>query len=365
MSSSPEYLHPEPDSDLMPPGPSGVLPPEIVPDPDHLQVQTHPTELKSEPVPGDPPAPEPPVLIPPISPKLETGPNPGPEPESYDSLFASFTRQPALPPRIPNLGDLGIVSLLLGGGWVCSGALLAIALHFHLFGVTNIKQALNDIRYTLGSQAAWYLIAFGGCMILFPALWQKSFWAGVQWQGIRALRLRWRLIGAAAICFILAMVDGILLPGPPDTPIDQIFRMPGAAWMLFGFGITLAPLFEEIAFRGFLLPALCTAFDWINERINGTLPRRPDENSHPRWSWRAMTVASLLTSIPFALMHAEQTGYSLGPFLLLVCVSLVLCWVRLSTRSLAASVLVHSSYNFLLFSLMLAGTSGFRHLDKM
>jgi uncharacterized protein len=79
----------------------------------------------------------------------------------------------------------------------------------------------------------------------------------------------------------------------------------------------------------------------------------------------SMAVASILTSIPFALMHAEQTGYSLGPFLLLVCVSLVLCWARLSTRSLAASVFVHASYNCLLFSFMLLGTEGFRHLDKM
>jgi membrane protease YdiL (CAAX protease family) len=39
--------------------------------------------------------------------------------------------------------------------------------------------------------------------------------------------------------------------------------------------------------------------------------------------------------------------------------------VRLATRSLAASVLVHASYNLLLFSLMLLGTSGFRHLDKI
>jgi membrane protease YdiL (CAAX protease family) len=64
-------------------------------------------------------------------------------------------------------------------------------------------------------------------------------------------------------------------------------------------------------------------------------------------------------------MHAEQTAHALGPFLLLVCVSLVLCWARLSTRSLAASVLVHASYNFMLFALILLGTEGFRHLDKM
>jgi membrane protease YdiL (CAAX protease family) len=78
-----------------------------------------------------------------------------------------------------------------------------------------------------------------------------------------------------------------------------------------------------------------------------------------------MVVSSILTSVPFALMHAEQTGYSLGPFVLLISVSMVLCWARLSTRSLAASVFVHASYNCLLFSLMLVGTGGFQHLDKM
>jgi membrane protease YdiL (CAAX protease family) len=64
-------------------------------------------------------------------------------------------------------------------------------------------------------------------------------------------------------------------------------------------------------------------------------------------------------------MHAAQTGYSVGPFLLLLGVSIVLCTVRLWTRSLASSTLVHASYNFMLFSIMLIGTSGFRHLDKM
>jgi hypothetical protein len=141
--------------------------------------------------------------------------------------------------------------------------------------------------------------------------------------------------------------------------------MPGAAWLLFAFGVTVAPFFEEMAFRGFLLPALCTAYDWLGERSKG-VPRRPlDGNGNPQWSMPAMIVGSILTSLPFALMHGEQTGYSLGPFLLLVFVSLVLCWVRLSMRSLAASTLVHSCYNLMLFSFMLLGTDGFKHLDKM
>ena len=78
-----------------------------------------------------------------------------------------------------------------------------------------------------------------------------------------------------------------------------------------------------------------------------------------------MVVGSVLTSVPFALMHGAQTSWSLGPFVLLIFVSLVLCSVRLYTRSLAASTLVHACYNFMLFSFMLLGTGGFKHLDKM
>ena len=161
------------------------------------------------------------------------------------------------------------------------------------------------------------------------------------------------------------MVDEVLLPGPTDAPIDKLFENSTAAWILFAFGVTFAPFFEEAIFRGFLLPAFCTAFDWSIEKATGIAPLGLEAQGHPRWSVAAMTFGAIATSVPFALMHAEQTGYSLGPFLLLVAVSLVLCWARLSTRSLAASVLVHASYNFMLFSLMLLGTNGFRHLDKL
>lgn len=291
----------------------------------------------------------------------------GAEPGAYGTpLFASYQRFAVRPPtRSPNMADLGIAMLLVFFGWLGSGGLLLIALHFHLFGVSTIKQAINDIHYTLGSQAIWYLVSFSGCLLLFPMLWHKSFFAGVEWRIAAAMRMRRRLVSAAFICFVLAMIDGILMPGPSDTPIDQVFRMPGAAWLLFAFGVTLAPFFEELAFRGFLLPALCTAYDWLVEQMRHQPAPWPDPNGKTLWSLPAMAAASLVTSIPFALMHAEQTGYSLGPFLLLVCVSLVLCWIRLSTRSLAASVAVHSCYNLLLFSLMLAGTGGFKHFERM
>jgi len=283
-------------------------------------------------------------------------------------LFQSFAEPyPPLPwaVRIPNFGHFAIVAILALGGLSSAGLLTRVALHFHLFGISDPQKALTDIHYTLGSMAVLYLITFAASLIVFPILWRKSLFAGLQWNAATALRLRTPLFGAAFACFVLAIVDELVLPGPTNAPIDKLFQTTTDAWMLFAFGVTFAPFFEEILFRGFLLPALCTACDWASEHFVGEPARPLGENGHPQWSISAMIVGSILTSIPFALMHAEQTSYSLGPFALLVCVSLILCWARLGTRSLAASVLVHASYNLLLFSIMLLGTGGFRHLDKM
>jgi uncharacterized protein len=292
--------------------------------------------------------------------QLEDLPN---EPE----LFASYSRPDYAPAeaRIPNFAHFLLVLLLFVLGWLGAGSILLVGLHFRAFGVTNLAQATKDFRYTVGSQAIQYVITFAGCLAIFPVLWRRSFLRGLHWNWADALRYRSRLVGAVALCFVGAMVNMIVLPGPTDAPIDQLFRAPGAAWVLFAFGVTLAPFFEELVFRGFLLPALCTAYDWTAEQLQGTPQRPVDEEGNPRWSLAAMIAASLVSSLPFALMHGEQTGWSIGPFSLLICVSLVLCWVRLSTRSLAASTLVHAGYNFTLFSFMLLGTGGFKHLDKM
>ncbi len=284
----------------------------------------------------------------------------------HQPMFAFDTLPPALSEeRIPHLGHVGLLGILALFGLIGAMMLVPLALHFHLFGITAISQAATDYRYALGSQAAQYLITFAGSLIVFPLIWHKPFFEGIHWHGATARQRFGRLISVAVLCFFVAIVNGMLMPGPTNAPIDELFKAPGAAWILFAFGVTLAPFFEEMAFRGFVLPSLCTAYDWSVEQLTG-VPRRPlDEYDNPQWSLPAMILASLLTSIPFALMHGAQTSWSLGPFLLLIFVSLMLCWVRLSTRSLAASTLVHASYNFMLFSFMLLGTGGFKHLDKM
>ena len=57
------------------------------------------------------------------------------------------------------------------------------------------------------------------------------------------------------------------LPIPKELPIDDFFHKSLDVWIVAIFGIFVAPVFEELAFRGFLLPALATSWDWGGEQI--------------------------------------------------------------------------------------------------
>jgi len=286
---------------------------------------------------------------------------------SDQPLFQSFTQPPVRPPtRIPHLGHLSLLIPIGGVAFACTIAVLFIPMRFHLFGWSLSPQAAaTNVQLILATEAILYLFTFALSFVIFPHFWHEKFFAGLQWRGTVALHGFWPLAATALGCAALAALDEVLMPGPSNAPIEKMMRAPGAAWLMFAFGTTIAPFFEEMFFRGFLLPALCTVWDWTAERL-AQRPAPPlDPNGHPQWSISAMIAGSVLTSVPFALLHVDQQGHSLGPFLLLIVVSLVLCTVRLKTRSLAASTLVHACYNFIIFALALIGTGGFRHFDKM
>ncbi len=269
------------------------------------------------------------------------------------------------PRRIPHLGHLILFLLYLVSGFFLSALVAQVALYFRLHGFSGMAKADNDIRLQLGLQVAAYLLAFLGCLQVMPILWRAPYFMVLSWRAGAVQRRVPLLISAVLLCIALATLDSVFFSAPTDAPIDHVFKMKGAPWLLFVFGITVAPFFEEMAFRGYMLPAFATAYDWTREKILKLVPRPLSADGTPQWSFAAMVAASLLTSILFSLMHAPQNAGSIGSIALLIGVSLVLCAVRLITRSLAASTFVHAAYNFVIFGIMILYTHGFQHMDKL
>ena len=136
---------------------------------------------------------------------------------------------------------------------------------------------------------------------------------------------------------VLSVIEN-LLPMPKDTPFDKLFERPRDAYLLAVIAVTLGPLVEELFFRGFFYPVLAR-----------------------RWG---MIWAIVLTALPFALMHMPQYGYAWGALLVIFIVGVVCGTVRATTKSVAASFLVHVGYNGSQMLIALYATRGFTHMPK-
>jgi len=299
---------------------------------------------------------------------LEAGPELGSFTYAALAPISELVPEPIPEPvvnRHPNFADAMLFLMMLVLGLLLTTGGLGLAIHFHWFGLRDFDSASKSTPVALGTQLLIYLLGLSAAVPFFRMVWGARYFAGLRWHAATAYRLRYWLVGTAFLLNLLALVVGLVVKFPEHAPIDKMFGSSADAWMLACFGVLVAPVFEEMIFRGFLLPAVATAWDWAAERMHGERPRALDAAGNPVWSAGAMVFAALVVSAPFAWMHSAQVAMAWGPLLLLYCVSLALCAVRLLARSLAASTLVHSAYNFMLFALMFAQTDGFRHLDKM
>jgi uncharacterized protein len=243
--------------------------------------------------------------------------------------------------------------------------LMVVLCQLAIFTLAHIRleSALQHPGLGLASQALAYVLTLAASAWLFPHLWDVSFAQGIHWNFLALRRYWYWIVGGGVLLSMAAQASLQLLPAPKTTAFDNILTTPHAAWLLMAFAVLLAPLTEELAFRGFLLPALATAYDWLAlERTPAGLDRWQRSSLH---STSALIFSAIFSSIPFALLHADQLSHAWAVLGVLYGVSLVLSFVRIRTHSLACSTLMHATYNFSIFVAILITTGGFRHLDKL
>ena len=213
---------------------------------------------------------------------------------------------------------------------------------------------IEFVAYALTAAAAYPLLR---------ALWHRPVGPLLQMNWSRARSVAPILVASGLVLAVIAQLAAARMSLPKNMPIDNFFHRSRDVWFMAVFGTLIAPLAEEVLFRGFLLKTFAIGFDWTRQffgKAERAFWQDTDETSRPAWIFGAVISSAL-----FAAMHAAQLGKAWNAVAVLSVVGLILATVRIRMRSVWASSLLHMGYNGLLFVMVFFATDGFRHLDKI
>jgi len=176
----------------------------------------------------------------------------------------------------------------------------------------------SDAVRTLVFQSFMYVFLVGALYLVIVLRYHEPFLAalGVTFPIPRALLL----LTVGPVLAVALSALGVLLRAPIDgSQIEILIKSRASLAAIILFGVVLAPIFEEMLFRGFLLPLLVRSMGpWLG---------------------------IFLTAVPFALLHGAQNRWAWQPILLIGIAGVAFGYVRYKTKSTTAAFLMHSAYN--------------------
>ena len=172
---------------------------------------------------------------------------------------------------------------------------------------------------SLVPQFLGYGLWFLGLYFILRTSYQESIRDGLAWR-LPQKGVGISLFGGPLLAIVVS-VFGVLLKTPEvENQIRTWLSADRSSLILTAiFATVLAPLFEEVAFRGLLQP--------LAIRSVGTF------------------FGIVGTAVPFALIHGPQVHWSWQHLLLLSLAGSVFGWIRFRTGSTVASTIMHSTYN--------------------
>ena len=247
--------------------------------------------------------------LPPEISALPEPPLPEPPPESY-----------------PFWGYLDLLGFIL---IALLGSLAVSLLEAALVDATHVKRAF----VIFPAQVLLYAFLLGALALIFRRYYGRPFWQSLRWTPA-GLSTPWVAICGMAAAFAV-MAASVLLRTPDiDSPMKELLSDQASIVMIALIGTTLAPVFEEIVFRGFLQPLLVRSL--------------------------GVTPGILLAALAFGLMHLPEYGYSWRHALLISAAGAGFGWMRQRTGSTKAAAVMHAAYNcvFVLLAAQQAGVHG-------
>ncbi len=238
---------------------------------------------------------------------------------------------PSLPEPYPFWTYL---DLLLIAGMTVPCMALGILLVQGVFWLLHAHAALI-VTELLPAQILGYAFVFAAITVMFRTQYGKPFWRSLAWAPSR-LSFSWIAISGVVTAVGVAIAASLLKTPQTSNPMTDMMQDRTSLILLAVFGIAIAPVAEELAFRGFLQPLLVRSLGPVCGILGAAIPFGILHFHEYGNSWRHAVVISL-AGAGFGAMR-QLTG---------------------STRSAAA---MHAAYNAFLFLALFSSRKDLPHL---
>ena len=190
-------------------------------------------------------------------------------------------------------------------------------------GWVILGQSPAQVQIAIPGQFAAYSLWLAAVWILLRSR-TANFWQTIGW--------RWPDNGPWVYLALgpgLALATGLIAnllhaKNIQNGLMEQLLADPVACRLLVLFGVTGAPLIEELLFRGIFLPVAIRDL--------------------------GIVAGLLVTSIPFSLMHGPMYDWSWQHLSLLVIVGIAFGLIRIRSNSTLSSTITHGAYNLMMFA---------------
>lgn len=230
------------------------------------------------------------------------------------------------------LGTLVVVAQLLS---------FAFAAFFAIKPDEMKNVATLNTAFAVTHQVTWSLVMLGFLWVQVRVRSGGHFWRTLGFRPIRAGGLEQKqamfaFFGGGMLLAVAMQIASVFLRTPANLPIEGMFQTRESVLMMMAAGILVAPLVEEVMFRGFLYPVFARKL--------------------------GVPAGVLIVGTLFGLMHASQLWGGWGQIGLLILVGIIFTHTRARTGSVTASYLLHLGYNTLLLLGFYLATGGLKNL---
>ena len=230
---------------------------------------------------------------------------------------------------------IGIAVMFILAMIVCWVVATILTSMLPVYQRTNWRDIARMPLVGIAAQTVAYIILFFYIARVLRMRSGEAALVAIEWNS-RLGTIVMGVVGGLVLATLVQLAE-LFLPVPKSLPIDTMFRSPMLAYVTSIFGVLVAPLFEEIYFRGLMFPS-------VREGLGEV-------------------AAIFITAAAFALLHGSQLAFAWAALLPLFIVGIVLTWVRAQLKSVAASWTMHVTYNATIVVAVWVSSGHFRHFS--